>query len=121
MERLVSAERREQLFENQGVKPVDPDLAERLAKLAPGDAFVIDVLPKGMSVRSLKTAYNRAAKIAGVHLDWKRGNDPIAARVVDGPTRDELYAEQRRLAARHRRGERAMVREINGLVIDQVH
>lgn len=122
LERLVTETRAEQLFGNQGVRPLDPQLAERLAAMSVGDTFVIDPLPARMTPRSVKTYYNQAARVAGVHLRWRRGDKPIAAQVVAEPTSDELRAERKRLAARRRVGPRAMTsdsrapRELNGLV-----
>jgi hypothetical protein len=97
LERLVGESRAAQLFDHQGVRPLDPQLAVRLAAMSVGDTFVIDALP-GMTPRSLKTYYNQAARVAGIHLRWRRGHDPIAAQVVAEPTPDELRAQSRRLA-----------------------
>jgi hypothetical protein len=124
LERLVTETRAEQLFGNQGVRPLDPQLAERLARMQPGDVFIIDPLPERMTPRSVKTYYNQAARVAGIHLRWRRGDDPIAAQVVAQPSSDELRAERKRAeaATRRRSSLRALTsdarapRELNGLI-----
>jgi hypothetical protein len=108
LERMVTETRAEQLFGNQGVRPLDPQLAERLAAMHVGDTFVIDALPAGMTPRSVKTYYNQVARVAGVHLRWRRGDNPIAAQVVAQPTSDELRAERKRVATRRRSNLRTM-------------
>lgn len=103
LERLVTETRAEQLFGNQGVRPLDALLAERLAAMSVNDTFIIDPLPPGMTPQSIKTYYNQNARLAGIHLRWRRGDNPVAAQVVAEPTREELYAERRRLATRRHR------------------
>jgi hypothetical protein len=62
----------------------------------------------GLTPRSIKTYYNQAARVAGVHLRWRRGDNPIAAQVVAEPTSEELRAESKRLATQRRLGLKAM-------------
>jgi hypothetical protein len=94
-----------------GVRPADPQLVEYLARMRVGETFVIDQFPVGMTSPIMKTIYNQAARVAGIHLRWRRGANPITAKVVVKPTFDELRAERRRIATRIRRAELTIKRE----------
>jgi hypothetical protein len=85
LERLVSDDRAAQLFDSHGIRPVDTEVAARLARMSVGDTFVIDPLTMGMTASSIKTYYNQAARVSGIHLRWRRGDNPIAAQVVAEP------------------------------------
>lgn len=104
LERLVSETRAEQLFGPRGRRPFDPGLAERLASMQVGDVFVVDPLPDGVTPRALKMYYNRQAREVGVHLHWRRGDNPVAAEVVADPTWDELHVMRRQRERRNGSG-----------------
>lgn len=120
LERLVTEERAAQLFNSQGTRQIDVGLAERLAALKLGDTFIIDPIPPGLTSRTIKVVYNQCARLAGIHLHWRR-TPPLAAQVVSQPTADELSAERKRVATRRRRAERIIItHDLNGLVDHQV-